>query len=473
MTPLAAILRPQKLDEIVGQRHLLSESGLLRRMVVTKRYQSVIFWGPPGTGKTSIVRCLANETESEFRQLNATSATVSQLRKVIEVASKVLPKRTFVFVDEIHRWNKAQQDVMLPSVEDGTIILFGATTEKPKFAINSTILSRCLIMETKPLDVEDYIKLFKRIKAWYAAKDRKVHIDREAFKALYTRCSGDARKFIMAFETALEILSDGDTVTLEHINVAIPDKCLVFDATGNEHFDYAHCYQEAIQHSDVDGAIYWLAKWIESGEDPAYICRRMLITAFEDCAGNPFAASTAAAACLTVERTGLPECMIPMALATCEMAKSERNKSAFYAINAAMKDVRHGETIHVPPELRAGTTGYVKAVNKQYLKGWKRDWDNDSDDRVLVPETVEPPDSFAMTRITRMSTKPVQDIKIMYGIGIEESPGSIGMTHGPSPSLKDMLDVVGNDNAVIVKFVGDQDTILYRWDSDAWVKVNV
>ena len=313
-TPLAVALRPHKLDDIVGQEHLLGEGKIFRRMVETAKYQSSIFWGPPGTGKTTLVRALANETDSKFCPLNATGATVKDLRKVINEA-RASEECTFVFVDEIHRWSKSQQDVMLPVVEDGTIILFGATTEKPKFAVNSTILSRCLVFEVKPLDKASMLKLMLKIKQHYASRNIKINSD--AAKVLVNRCSGDARKLITALETVIEILSEDNNVTLEHVNIAIPDKHVVFDAHGNDHFDLAHCYQEAIQHSDADGAIYWLAKWIESGEDPAYICRRMLITAFEDCAGNPFAATTAMAACFTVERTGLPEAMIPMALATC------------------------------------------------------------------------------------------------------------------------------------------------------------
>jgi len=374
ITPLAIQLRPETLNDIIGQEHLLAAGKPIRRMADTKKFQSTIFWGPPGAGKTSLVSALASETNSNFHKLNATEATVKDLRKVIENAQKLLPDiRTFAFVDEIHRWSKSQQDVMLPVVEDGTIVLFGATTEKPKFAVNSTILSRCLVLEVKPLTAADILKLIIKIKEYYKSKDRLVKIPPEVAKRLINRCSGDARKAIMALETAIEILSENDIVTLDHIDLAIPDKHIVFDAHGNDHYDLAHCYQEAIQHSDTDGAIYWLAKWIQSGEDPAYICRRMLITAFEDCAGNPSAWLAAMAACYTAERTGLPECMIPMSLATCEMGQSKRNKSAFYAIHAAMADVENRETVHVPPGLRAGTNGYVHAVNKQYLKGWGRD----------------------------------------------------------------------------------------------------
>lgn len=375
ITPLAAELRPRKLSDIIGQEHLTGPGKPLARMIAKQKYQSTILWGPTGTGKTSVVRSLAHETDSNFCPLNATKATVKDLRSVISAAEKGLKadRRTFVFVDEIHRWNKSQQDVMLPVVEDGIIILFGATTEKPKFAVNSTLLSRCLILEIKPLDAQAMVNVVLKVKEHYRTQGRRIEIDKDAAKTLIYRSSGDARKLITALETAIEILADDDHVTLEHVNGAIPDKHLVFDAHGNDHFDLAHCYQESIQNSDADAAIYWLAKWIESGEDPAYICRRMLITAFEDCAGNPLAGPVAMAACYATERTGLPECEIPMALATCEMARSKRNKAAYKAIKAARADVRNGETIHVPPQLRAGTSGYFAAIRKTYLKDWERD----------------------------------------------------------------------------------------------------
>jgi len=315
------------------------------------------------------VTALASQSGSSYIKLNATEATIKDLRKVISEAA-ARDSHTFVFVDEIHRWNKSQQDTMLPSVEDGTITLFGATTENPRFAVNSTILSRCIIMEAKPLNAKSASQLMLKVKDYYKEHGKIVKIQQDAAKTIINRSSGDARKLITALETCIEILSDDGNVTLDMVNIAIPDKHLVFDATGNDHYDLAHCYQEAIQNSDGDSAIYWLAKWLSSGEDPAYICRRMLITAFEDCAANPHAVTTTMAACYTVEKTGMPECMIPMALATCVMAQSERSKYAYFAIKEAMSDVANNATVHVPPALRAGTRGYVKAINKVYIKNY-------------------------------------------------------------------------------------------------------
>ncbi|MDB4489956.1 AAA family ATPase [bacterium] len=369
--PLACKLRPSKLEHVIGQDHLIGEGMPLYRMAQCGKFQSTILWGSPGIGKTSIVRALASQTESNFCVLNATSASVKDLRAIIKQATQLLeqdePIKTVLFVDEIHRFNKSQQDVMLPVVEDGTVVLFGATTENPKFAVNSTILSRCLVLEVKPLDAQSMIELIKRIKNHYKNSGQTIDVKKEAAKKLIYRCSGDARKMITSLETIIDILSTDGVVSEEHVDVAIPDKHLVFDAHGNDHYDLAHCYQEAIQNSDADAAIYWLAKWLESGEDPAYICRRMLITAFEDCASNPMAACLAMAASYTTERTGMPECDIAMSLATVVMAQSERNKTAYFAIREALDDVRNGATIHVPESLRAGTKGYFAAISKKYV----------------------------------------------------------------------------------------------------------
>lgn len=372
MAPLASILRPKQLSGIIGQDHLVGEGKIFHNMVTKKVFNSTILWGPPGTGKTSIVRAMANDSGSQYFQLNATEATVKDIRTVISTAGKEKSRRNFAFIDEIHRFSKSQQDVLLPAVEDGTIVLFGATTENPVHSVNSTILSRCLVLETKPFSSHAAGELIIKVRNYYKAQNKNVTFDADAVKYLIMKCSGDARKLITVLETVIEVLSDGH-VTLEHAQTALPSKHLVFDATGNEHFDLAHCVQEAVQNSDADGAIYWLAKWICSGEDPTYICRRLLITAFEDCAGNPNAWLAAMSACFAAERTGLPECQIPMALAVCEMAKSERNKAAYHAIKEAINDVKNGVTIHVPPSLRAGTSGYDFAITKRYLKDWKRD----------------------------------------------------------------------------------------------------
>jgi putative ATPase len=370
--PLANILRPKALSDVIGQKHLVGDNAPFKKMADNNRPMSTILWGLPGTGKTSLVSALAKEIDAEFVKLNATNATVKDIRSIIDTARNS-DRRTIVFVDEVHRFSSAQQDVLLPVIEDGTITFFGATTENPKFSVNSTIQSRCLVYETSPLTNEDLVELLVRVRRHYKDKGICLKIDTDAAKILIKRCSGDARKFITAIEAAIEIFSKDGEVGPEEMAKAIPSKHVVFDSRGQQHFDYAHCYQDAIQDSDVDGAMYWLAKWLNSGEDPAYICRRMLITAFEDCAGNPHAASTAMAACYTTERTGMPECMIAMATATVEMALSKRNKIPFYAIHAAMSDVQNGRDIFVPPHMRAGGTNYERIIKKEYVTGFKHD----------------------------------------------------------------------------------------------------
>ena len=371
-TPLAIKLRPQKLSEVIGQNHLVGNNQIFSRMAKTGIFQNILLWGPPGTGKTTIAYALANETNSNFKYLDATIAGTKDLRVVIKFA-ETQPNRTILVCDELQRWSKNVQDVLLSAVENGTIILIGLTVETARFAVNNALLSRCLILETKPLDDASLILVLKRVKDYYKHNGKNIKIDRSVAKKLIIRANGDARKIILVMETLIEIMSDDGVITDKNLDLVMPGKNLFFDSGGAERYNYAHCYQESIQNSDVDSAIYWLAKWLESGEDPAYICRRMLITAFEDCAGNPFAATTAMAASYTTERTGMPECMIPMALATCEMAMSKRNKSAYYAIKEALDDVQNGATVHVPPALRAGTTSYLKAITKSYLNGWQRD----------------------------------------------------------------------------------------------------
>lgn len=365
--PLASILRPKSLNDIIGQKHLIGPSGVIRKMAETGKLQNMILWGPTGCGKTTLSKALALETAAIFKELNATTSGVKDIRQVIDTARKAKDKQTIIFADECHRWSKSQQDILLPAVEDGTITLIGATTEKPKFAVNSTVISRCSVYELKPLSQADLCELLVRIKCHYEGFGKEVLIETDAAKLLMVRCSGDARKLVTVMETIIEVLADDGHVTLDHVNVAIPDKHLIFDKNGNEHFDSAAAYQNCIQNSDENGAIYWLAQWLASGEDPAYITRRMLISAFEDCATNPIAPLLAMAACFATERTGPPECHIPMALATIYMAQSERDKSGHDAIKEAVNDVMIKATIRVPEKMRAGIGGYFKEITKQYV----------------------------------------------------------------------------------------------------------
>lgn len=367
--PLAAILRPTNIDDIIGQQHLVGPGAPLRLMVEKRAVKSHILWGPAGTGKTSIARAVSSTAEATFIQLNATEAKTDDLRKSIKAAQSDLMtgKRTVMFVDEIHRFDKKIQDILLPAVEDGVVVLIGATTEKPKFAVNSTIMSRVMEFECEPLKAQDMVALVKKVKDYYSKKGVQFKFENNAGTMLINQCSGDARKLITAMETIVEVLITDGVIAPEHIQVAIPNKHIVFDKSGNEHFDLAHAMQQSIQNSDANAAIYWLAKWIQSGEDPAYICRRLLVSAFEDAPSNLNALMSAMAACFVTERVGLPECAIAMSHAVIEITQSPRQKAAYWAIFEALKDVRSGATVHVPPELRAGTTGYVSPITKKYV----------------------------------------------------------------------------------------------------------
>ncbi len=367
---LCEILRPNELADVIGQEHLTSENGILSKMIRTGNVRSMVLWGPPGTGKTTIAKIMSKKIGKKSYDLNATTDGVKELRKILDVCED----GSVIVVDEIHRWSKNVQDVLLPHIESSKIIFIGMTVENAKFGVNKALLSRCMVQETVPINRDSLVTLYKKAKQYFKDRGVDVAIDKNIAATLIVRSNGDARKLIACMDTLVNVMAyDTNVVTMDDLNSVIPTKNLFFDASGSERYDYAHCYQEAIQHSDVNGSIYWLAKWLSSGEDPAYICRRMLITSFEDCSSNPMAPLIAMAASYTTEKTGMPECMIPMAYATCEMAFSSRDKTAYHAIKEAFADIENGMSIDVPPELRAGTSGWLNVVKKKYVDEWKRD----------------------------------------------------------------------------------------------------
>jgi putative ATPase len=367
---LTTLLRPSTLNDIIGQDHIVGKDGILRRMIDTKYFTNILFWGPPGVGKTSLAIALAKETNSDLIELNATDSSIADLRKAVERAKKNGQNgiKTFVFVDEINHWAKNQQNVLLPVIEDGTIVLFGAMVEKPKFVVNSAVISRCLVVEVKPFSKDDLAKLIIRAIKYYKSIGKDTNITGEAAKRLINRCSGDARKLLLSIEAAVELFAINGDITEYHIDSVIPDKHIVFDKSGNEHYDYASAYQTCIQNSDDDGAIYWLAQWLVSGEDPAYICRRMMVSAFEDAAHNLLLPSVVMSAHYMTERVGPPECYIAMATATIAIAQSRRDKTGYLAIKKAIKDIENNETKFVPDRLRAGSGKYVNSVDKIYIR---------------------------------------------------------------------------------------------------------
>jgi putative ATPase len=357
--PLAARMRPRTLNEFVGQEHFLGPGKLLRRMLQADRLSSVIFYGPPGSGKTALAHVIANHTHCHFRPLNAVSASVKDVRELLQQARAELEtsgRRTILFIDELHRFNRAQQDVLLPDVEEGRVLLIGATTQNPFFAINAPLLSRSQIFTFQPLTRADIKTLIQRA---LADKERGLgeyaaSITAEALDFLAEVSDGDARRALNAVEVAvLSAVEQPPVVTLEVAQDSIQRKALDYDRTGDAHYDVASAFIKSMRGSDPDAAIYWLARMLEAGEDPRFIARRVVICASED-VGNadPQALLVAAAALQATEFVGLPECQLALAQAVTYIATAPKSNAATVAIGKAREDVRSGRTLAVPLHLR-------------------------------------------------------------------------------------------------------------------------
>jgi putative ATPase len=357
--PLAARMRPQSVAEFVGQEHFFGPGKLLRRMLEADRLGSLIFYGPPGTGKTALAHVIAQHTRCRFRPLNAVAAGIKEVRELLHEARSELEAtgtRTILFVDELHRFNRAQQDVLLPDVEEGRVILIGATTQNPFFAINSPLLSRSQIFTFEPLSREQIKTLIH-----LALADRErglgdipVNMHPEAADFLAEVSDGDARRALTAVEVGV-LSAERRPVefTLEVAHDSIQRKALDYDATGDAHYDVASAFIKSMRGSDPDAAIYWLARMLEAGEDPRFIARRIIICASED-VGNadPQALVVAAAALQATEFVGLPECQLALAQAVTYIATAPKSNASTLAISKAREDVRSGRTLAVPKHLR-------------------------------------------------------------------------------------------------------------------------
>ncbi|MBE3562755.1 MAG: replication-associated recombination protein A [Hydrogenibacillus schlegelii] len=359
--PLASAMRPETLDEIVGQDHILGPGKLLRRAIETDRLSSVIFYGPPGTGKTTIARVIARTTRAHFEALNAVTAGVADLRRIVEEARARLGmegRRTVLFIDEIHRFNKAQQDALLPHVEDGTIVLIGATTENPFFEVNSALLSRSLIFPLHPLSPADLRTIAERaLRSEKGLGALRIEVEEKALEHLIAQSDGDARRLLNALELAATSTPPDEDgiirITLAVAEESIQRRAVRYDKTGDNHYDTISAYIKSIRGSDPDAALYWLARMLDAGEDPLFIARRLVIAAAEDI-GNaaPEGLSLAMAAYLAVERIGLPEGRIPLAQATVYLALAPKSNASYKAINAYLEEVRKNGHRPVPPPLR-------------------------------------------------------------------------------------------------------------------------
>lgn len=359
--PLAARMRPRTLDEMIGQSHLLAPGKLLRRLVVSKRIQSLLFYGPPGTGKTTLARLIAAETKSAFRQLNAVTSGIKELRESLEWAQtelSVTGARPILFIDEIHRFNRSQQDALLPDVEAGTISLVGATTSNPFFSVNGALLSRSQIFELHPLTEEDIAELLNRALRDPERGFGKLNIDVESDAIAFCAkiAEGDARRALNAIEVA--ILSSNQfpvKLSVPLMQESMQKKILQFDPSGDQHYDMASALIKSIRGSDVDASLYWLARAIESGEEIRFLTRRLVILASEDIGNaDPQALVLAVAAMQACEFIGLPECQLTLSQAVIYLALAPKSNSATTAIGSAREEVRSGKLIAVPNHLRDG-----------------------------------------------------------------------------------------------------------------------
>jgi putative ATPase len=378
--PLAARMRPRNLDEYVGQTHILGQGQLLRRAIEADRIQSLIFYGPPGTGKTSLAQIIARQTKSKFERLSGVESNVADMRRVLSAAANRLEntgQATILFIDEIHRFNKSQQDVLLPDVESGVIKLIGATTHNPFFFVNSPLVSRSQIFELQPLTESDLHSLLELAlaDAGRGLGDLKIKADENALRHLATISDGDARKALNSLEiAALTTPPEPDGVihlTLAVAEQSIQKKAVVYDGDGDAHYDTISAFIKSMRGSDADAALYWLAKMIHAGEDPRFIARRIVICAAEDVGlADPMALVLANAALSAAEFVGWPEARIPLAEATIYIATANKSNSAYLAIDAALADVRSGRTIAVPGHLRdanySGATRLGHGAGYQY-----------------------------------------------------------------------------------------------------------
>jgi putative ATPase len=377
---LAARMRPLALEEVVGQAHLLGEGKLLRRLIDSDRLNAAIFFGPPGTGKTTLAYLIAKKTKAQFHALNAVEASVQHVREVIEIAEKIWrnqKRRTLLLIDEIHRFNRAQQDVLLPHVERGTLRLIGATTYNPFFYLNSALISRGQVFEFKSLTESEIILLMKRAleNTERGLGAYQTEVEEDAFQFWAKVCDGDARQALNALELAVITTAKDEKsgiicITREIAEESIQKRSVVYDAKGDGHYDTISAFIKAVRASEPDTAIYWLGKMLIAGEDPRFIARRLILSASEDIGmADPQALPLAVACQQAVEFTGMPEARIPLAETTVYLSTAPKSNASYMALETAMAEIKSGRLQPVPEAVRG--TGYSGAKKMGRGKGYE------------------------------------------------------------------------------------------------------
>lgn len=397
--PLAARMRPRTLDEIAGQEHILGEGKLLRRAIESDRFTSLIFYGPPGTGKTTLASVIARSSGSRFESLNGVESNVAEIRTKIEAARTYQTLRdqsTILFIDEIHRFNKSQQDTLLPHLERGTVRFIGATTHNPYFYVNSPLVSRSQIFQLEAVATPDLVPLLQRA---LSDEERgfgqmKITAHDEALEHLARKADGDARKALTALELAVLTTpptAESIVIDLAIAEESIQEKAILYDSDGDQHYDTISAFIKSIRGSDPDAALYWLAKMLHAGEDPRFIARRLVISASEDIGlADSSALQVAVAAQQAYELLGMPEGRIPLAHATVHLATAPKSASAYKGLGLAQRDVASGETLKVPDHLVtrfrkkiAADSGVEKAA-MQYL--YSHDYEGNFTPQAYLPE---------------------------------------------------------------------------------------
>ena len=393
--PLAARLRPETIEEYVGQEHLLGRGRVLRRMIEQDRISSMIFWGPPGVGKTTLAEIIARMTQSAFINFSAVTSGIKEIRVVMEKAEKnrQIGQRTIVFVDEIHRFNKAQQDAFLPFVEKGSIILIGATTENPSFEVNGALLSRCRVFVLQPLSAADLTKMLRHaLQSPKGFGGQKIEIAEELLSLIANFANGDARSALSTLEMVVlngDLKGDAVVVTKEILEQCISKKSLLYDKNGEEHYNLISALHKSMRNSDPDAAVYWLARMLEAGEDPLYVARRVTRFASEDVGmADPRALEIAVAAYQACHFIGMPECTVHLTEAVVYMSLAPKSNAMEVAYNTARVDALNMIAEPVPLVIRNAPTKLMKNLN--YGKGYQ--YAHDTEDKLTNMQCL--PDSL-------------------------------------------------------------------------------